>query len=89
MAQGTMPDFTRCQAEIQDAHSAFRLGPRPAPQRCDKQSEYLVFETKADADGYQGSMCLCGDCADQLHKQTVGTDAYQFLDIHAGSARYV
>lgn len=90
MAEGTMPDFARCQAEIRDAHSAFRLGPRPAPRRCSNESEYLVFETKPGPDGAQGSMCLCEDCADELAKTAAGqSGGYMFLDIHCTAARYV
>lgn len=84
-----MPDFARCQAEVRNAHSAFRLGPRPAPQRCSNLSDYLVFEVKADKDGYQGSMCLCTECADVLFEQCgKNLDTYQFLDIHDSASRY-
>lgn len=89
MAEGTMPDFARCQAEIRDAHGAFRLGPRPEPKRCEEQSDYLVFEEKPGPDGFQGCMCLCRDCADVMFKQNGNkTNGYQYLDIHATAARY-
>ncbi len=63
-------DIKRCQAEMQPAHGAFVLGPRPPMRRCEAAPVTIATETKAGADGQVGSMSLCSECLAVFLKQT-------------------
>lgn len=59
-------DLTRCQCVITPAHGAFRLGPRPRPERCTNEPTYIAKEIAPGEDGLMGEMSLCEGCAEEM-----------------------
>lgn len=69
MTQLIPADPKQCQCEITPAHGAFRLGPRPRPERCTNEPTFIVTELIAGDDGLKGEMSLCASCAAELMKK--------------------
>lgn len=75
------PDKKRCQAEVPSGNSFMTLGGRIGLERCRKKPAYIAHEKKPGADGRQGSMSLCAECAEVFKKQ-MGEDYAELRPIN-------